>query len=173
MTASAGAALGVVIGYVMGDALLINDVIEPGSSTHMAPAVVGALGGGLGWLIGAIAGMVAYRHQPPASREEATGLAIAAVVVVVGAALLAAFMVSLQDPFEDPRMFRLHRLIWIDAGLAVVTLLLLAIRRWPPVVAITALIVVGVGAAAFAVSQFLPFLAGCAPVRDGTCRVGF
>ena len=62
VTASAGAALGVVIGYVMGDALLINDVIEPGSSTHMAPAVVGALGGGLGWLIGAIAGMVAYRH---------------------------------------------------------------------------------------------------------------
>ena len=70
-------------------------------------------------------------------------------------------------------MFRLHQLIWIDAGLAVVTFLLLAIRRWPPVVAITALIVVGVGAGAFAVSQFLPFLAGCAPVRDGTCRVGF
>ena len=100
-------------------------------------------------------------------------LAGAAVAVVCAAPLLAAFIVSLQDPFEDPRMFRLYRLIWIDAGLAAVTFLLLAIRRWPPVVAITALILVGVDAAGFAISQFLPFLAECASVRDGSCRVGF
>ena len=92
--------------------------------------------------------------------------------MVVGAALLAAFMVSLQDPFEDPRMFRLHRLIWIDAGLATVTFLLLAVRRWAPVLAIAALTVAG-AAAALAVSQFLPFIADCAPVRSGTCRVGY
>ena len=171
LAASAGAAAGVVVGYVIGDIELNRNWIQPGSSVHMASAVAGALGGGLGWLIGAIAGMAVYRHLPPASRKETRGLAIAAVGVLGAAALLAAVMVSLQDPFEDPRMFRLHRLIWIDAGLAAATLLLLAIRRWPPVLTIGALTVVGVTAAVLAVSQFLPFIAGCAPVRSGACIV--
>ena len=173
VAASAGAAIGVLIGYGVGTILLERGLIQPGSSTHMPMAVVGALGGGIGWLLGAIAGMVACRHRPPASRREAIGLVIAAVGIACAAALLVALLVSLQDPFEDPRMFRLHRLIWLDAGIAALTCLLLSIRTRKIAVIIVVLIVAWAGAAALADSQFLPFIAGCAPVRSGACRVGY
>ena len=53
------------------------------------------------------------------------------------------------------------------------TFLLLAVRRWPWVLTIAVLTVVGVAAAAFGVSQFLPFIAECAPARSGACRIGY
>jgi hypothetical protein len=174
VASSTGAAIGALIGYGVGTILLESSLIQPGSSTHMPMAVVGALGGGIGWLIGAVAAMVACRHRPPPSRRESIGLLVTVVGIACAAALLADLMVWLQDPFEDPRMFRLHRLIWLDASIASLTCLLLAIRtKKIHAVVIAILVVAWAGAAVFAVSQVMPFLAGCAPVQSGACRVGY
>lgn len=170
LTASACAVIGVVIGSQIGESMANNDVIETGTSATMPNAVVGALGGGLGWLGGAIPAMVLCRHQPPVDPEDRRGLGIATVVVLCGALLLTGLVVVTQDSWGDPRMFRLHRLIWIDAGVAIVTLRLLAVRRWAQLSVIAVLIVIGVVAGLVAVTQFLPFIAECAPVQNGECR---
>lgn len=172
---SVGALLGVVIGSISGSALLDDGVIPAGTSSGMAPAIVATLAGGLGWLIGAIACMIAYRQQGPPTREETKGLVITAFAFAFAGLLLAAVMLTFQDAYKDPRTFYLQRLIWLDAGLAAVTCLLVAQRGWKPSATIVAMTLIGAVSAAVAVSQFRAFLEACDPMilLGEPCRTSF
>lgn len=159
---------GVVIGWIVGHTLLSNGVIHPSTSAGIAPAV---FAGGVAWFMGAFACMIAYRNRRPPTWEAVDGLVITAVGLVCAGLLLAGVMPTFQDyldvHIEDPRMFRLQRLIWLDAGLAAATCLLVAQRRWKPSVAIAAMTLIGAVWAAGAVPQFLVFLEGCDPMLLG------
>ena len=174
IAAFAGAFAGVVVGWIVGDALLRNGVIQPGTSSNMSPAVVAAVGGGLGWLLPALVVMIVYRKARAPTLGEVQALISTAVVIVCVGLLAAAFPTIFEDRWKDPRMFRLQRLIWLDAGLAAATCLIAAQRRWKPSATIGLIIATGLVFLAVAVSQFLPFLAACAPIAGGSgCRVGF
>ena len=165
---------GVFIGGVSGRMLLEAGVIQPGTSSRMAPAVVGALGGGIAWFMGALACMIAFKGDWPLSRRETMTLVITAIGALGAGLLLAEAMPTFEDRWKDPRMFHLRRLIWLDAGLAAGTCLLVAQRRWKPSVTIGFMSVTGLVFTAVAVSQFLPFLAACAPIPGGGgCRAGY
>ena len=174
IAAFAGAFVGVVGGWTVGDALLKNEVIQPGTSSNMAPAVVAAVGGGLGWLLPALVVMIVYRKARAPTPGEAQALISTTVVIVCVGVLAAAFPATFEDRWKDPRMFRLQLLIWLDAGLAAATCLIAAQRRWKPSTTIGLITAAGFVFLAVAASQFLPFLAACAPIPGGSgCRAGF
>lgn len=101
-------------------------------------------------------------------------LVITAVGSLGAGLLLAEAMPTFEDRWKDPRMFLVQRLIWLDAGLAAVTCLVVAQRRWKPSAMIGLMSVTGLVFAAVAVWQFLPFLAACAPIPGGGgCRAGY
>ena len=165
-----GAVIGTVIGSTMVDAL----VIQPGSSEKMGSAVVGVLGGAIAWLVSVLVCILAFRNDGPPSREEAISLVAIAIGFCCAGLLLSTAMPAFEDGWKDPRMFRLQRLIWLDVGLAASTCLVVAQRRLKPPVPIVLMAVIGLALLAVAIWQFVPFLAGCAPVAGGDlCRAGF
>jgi hypothetical protein len=114
-----------------------------------------------------------HRDGPP-SREETVVLVIVAVGFVGAGLSLATMMPAFEDAWKDPRMFRLQRLIWFDAGLAASTCLVVDQGRLKPPASIVLMTVIGLAFLAVVIWQFLPFLAECAPIAGGEgCRVGF
>jgi len=169
----AGALIGLVLGMMVGSAILGQGVIESGTSSGMPAAVVGAVGGGVGWLLGSLSRMIARRNDPPSDGAQTRALVVVAVGLVGVGFLLSDLMPMLEDTFKDPRMFRLQRLIALDAALAALTCLILVPRRWPRRVILVLVLGTGLAFLVVAGSQFLPFLAECAPVPSGGCRSGF
>ncbi|MBA3765183.1 MAG: hypothetical protein H0X05_06710, partial [Actinobacteria bacterium] len=160
---SAGALIGVILGWFVGRVFLGHGVIEPGTSSGMAPAVVGAVGGGIGWLVGALSRMIVHREDRPVTPREARALFLASFGVLSAGLLLAYLMPMFEDAYKDPRMFRLQQLIMLDAVFAAATCLIVAQRRLTPRRTLALLTVTGLVFLAVAASQFLPFLAECAP----------
>jgi hypothetical protein len=164
---------GAFIGGAIGSVLVGAEVIQPGTSVKMGPAVVGVLGGGIAWLVSVLVCMAVFRNDGTPSREETVVLVIAAVGFLVAGWFLATTMPAFEDAWKDPRMFRLQRLIWLDAGLAVSTCLVMAQRHLRPPWSIVLMTVIGPAFLAALIRQFMPFLDECAPVRAGSCRIGF
>ena len=165
-----GAVIGGVIGMVV-DA----GAIQSGSSGKMGLAVVGVLGGGIAWFVSVLVSTIALRNDGPPSRDEAISLVVIAIGFVCAGLILASALPMFEDAWNDPRMFRLQRLIWLDAGLSASTCLVVAQRRLRPPWSIVLMTVIGLGFLAAVIWQFLPFLEGCAPTAGGEllCRTGF
>jgi hypothetical protein len=100
-------------------------------------------------------------------------LLVMAVAFVGAGWLLGVSLQAFEDAWKDPRMARLQRLIWLDAGLAVSTCLVMAQRRLRPPWSIVLMRVIGLVLLAAVIWQFMPFLADCAPIAGGDCRSGF
>ncbi len=100
-------------------------------------------------------------------------LLVMAVAFVGAGWLLGVSLQAFEDAWKDPRMARLQRLIWLDAGLAVSTCLVMAQRRLRPPWSIVLMTVIGLVLLAAVIWQFMPFLADCAPIAGGDCRSGF
>lgn len=164
---------GGIIGWVLGSLLLGEGGIQRGSSNGMVPAVVGVLGGATAWLVSVLVCMWAFRRDGPPSREETISLVVFAVGFLFVGLILAEWMPSFEDPWKDPRMFRLQRLIWLDAGLAAATCLVVAQRRLTPLMRSVLMATIGLVSLAVALSQFLPFAAACPTAAIGACRAGF
>ncbi|HEX7247204.1 MAG TPA: hypothetical protein VF351_03785 [Actinomycetota bacterium] len=165
---------GVVVGGMTGNLWLDAGLIQPGTSSAMPAAAVATLGGAIAWLVSVLTCLSVFRHDAPPTRAEAAILVLCALAALGAGFLLAQAMPNFEDRWKDPRMFRLQRLIWLDAALAAGTCLIVASRRagaWSSILLTSVLGSIVLGIAAW---QFWPFFAACAPIAGGTgCRAGF
>lgn len=163
-----GALFGVVVGYFVGRRLGHDRAIFVGTSGYMPPAIVETLGGGLGWLIGAVVSLIAYRHRPPPGRAQSRRALMAAAGFISAGLFLSLVVPTFQDAYHDPRMVYLQRLIWVDAGLAGATCLAVGWHRSSFLRSLALISVFGVAAAIVSVATFLSFLDACEPyIRSG------
>jgi hypothetical protein len=139
-----------VVGYALGLGLLgaLVGGFAPGilagqpPDLHVDVLLAIAVGGGLGWSVGAAIGWRAARSAPPPGRAQRWILAVAAAsIAVFGAAIVASiqqrsFGPSIEDMtrLERQRLPLIAALYCIDTTIAVLTLVAIAVRdRGSPV----------------------------------------
>jgi len=117
------------IGFLLAG-LLASALVD----SHSPPRnlAVGFLGGGIGWFIGAVVGMIRTRAAPPGSSTEARALRAAAMILVPAGFAVAwwipstADWISLGETLKGNRFTALKGAIVLDAALVAVTCLILA-----------------------------------------------
>ena len=113
-------------------------------NTNLAAWKVGTLVAGIGWTTAALIGLIATRHDRPASRGESWVLAVGAVLSIV-AAVAATHWYFALEAFGDEigllgsfkqSLSLLHRLVWLDGAIvaAICLVLILRNRRSQPAV---------------------------------------
>jgi hypothetical protein len=125
--------VGLIGGFIEG---MTRDGAYIGNA-NLAAWKVGTLVAGIGWTTAAMIGLIATRHDRPASRGESWVLAIAAVLSVVAAVAATHWYFALEG-FGDEigllgsfkqSLSLLHRLVWLDGAIVAAICLMLILRN--------------------------------------------